>query len=147
MHVRRVATPEEMAACLRIRRAVFIEEQGVSEQEELDELDAGCRHFLAAPTMTSRPQEAHGTARLLFIDEDTAKAQRVAVLAAHRGHGVGAALMFALEGEAARAGRTAMVLASQLSAVPFYQRLGYLRYGEQFVDAGIDHVMMRRPVA
>ena len=136
-----------MAACLRIRRTVFIEEQGVPEREELDELDADCRHFLATPAVTSRPEEAIGTARLLFIDEDTAKAQRVSVLAEQRGRGVGAALMFALEGEAARAGRRSMILASQLSAAPFYERLGYVRYGEQFVDAGIDHVMMRKAVS
>lgn len=147
MHVRRVSTPEEMEAALRIRRVVFIEEQGVPEADELDDLDLACRHFLATPTQESRPAEAIGTARLLFIDEDTAKAQRVAVLAEHRRQGVGAALMFALEGEAARAGRSALLLASQLSAAPFYERLGYLRYGDVFVDAGIDHVMMRKAVA
>lgn len=147
MNIRRVSTPEEMDACLRIRRVVFIEEQGVPEADELDDLDGSCRHFLATPAQESRPSEALGTARLLFLDEDTAKAQRVAVLAPHRGRGVGAALMFALEGEAARAGRSSMVLASQLSAAPFYERLGYGRYGEVFVDAGIDHVMMRKGVA
>jgi len=147
VHIRRVSTPEEMSACLRIRRAVFIEEQGVPEADELDDLDHACRHFLATAAQESRPSEAQGTARLLFLDEDTAKAQRVAVLAAQRGRGVGAALMFALEGEAARAGRSVMVLASQLSAAPFYERLGYARYGEVFVDAGIDHVMMRKGVS
>lgn len=147
MHVRRVSTPEEMAACLRLRRVVFIEEQGVPEADELDDLDRACRHFLATPAQDSSLQEALGTARLLFIGDDTAKAQRVAVLAAARRQGVGAALMFALEGEAARAGRSAMVLASQMSAVPFYERLGYQRYGDVFVDAGIDHVMMRKGVS
>lgn len=136
-----------MAACLRIRRVVFIEEQGVPEPDELDGLDGSCRHFLATPEQASKPAQAIGTARLLFLDDDTAKAQRVAVLPAQRGRGVGAALMFALEGEAARTGRNVMVLASQLSAAPFYQRLGYQRDGEVFVDAGLDHVMMRKAIA
>jgi predicted GNAT family N-acyltransferase len=146
MHVRRAVTPEELAACLQIRRRVFIEEQGVPEREELDELDVACRHFLATPEKASAPHQAVGTARILFLDDDTAKAQRVAVLASHRRHGVGAALMFALEGEAARAGRSLLILSSQLSAVPFYERLGYEAYGDVFVDAGIDHRMMRKPV-
>ena len=147
VHVRRATTPDELAACLRIRRVVFIEEQGVSEADELDTLDEVCRHFLATPTATSPPADALGTARLLFLDADSAKAQRVAVLAEQRGKGVGAALMFALEGEAARAGCTSMVLASQASAVSFYQRLGYQPYGEVFVDAGIDHLMMKKPIS
>lgn len=146
MHVRRATTPAELAACLRLRRTVFIEEQGVPEADELDDLDGVCRHFLATPTAASGPGEAIGTARLLFLDADTAKAQRVAVLAEHRGQGVGAALMFALEGEAARAGTTTVLLASQLSAVKFYQRLGYRTEGEVFVDAGIDHVLMRKTI-
>jgi predicted GNAT family N-acyltransferase len=147
VHVRRATTPEERAACLRIRRTVFIEEQGVPEADELDTLDDQCRHFLATPSATSAPTEAIGTARLLFIDADSAKAQRVAVLAEQRGKGVGTALMFALEGEAARAGGAALVLASQQSAVTFYQRLGYQPYGEVFKDAGIDHVMMSKTVS
>ncbi|MCC7073842.1 MAG: GNAT family N-acetyltransferase [Deltaproteobacteria bacterium] len=146
MHVHRATTADELAACLRLRRTVFIEEQGVPEADELDELDGVCRHFLATPSVTSRPDEAIGTARLLFLAADTAKAQRVAVLAAHRGQGVGAALMFALEGEAARAGATTLMLASQLSAARFYERLGYRAEGEVFVDAGIDHVVMKKSI-
>ncbi len=146
MHVRRATTAAELAACLRIRRTVFIEEQGVPEADELDALDGVCRHFLATPSAASAPEEAIGTARLLFLDGDTAKAQRVAVLAAHRGAGVGAALMFALEGEAARAGAVTMMLASQLSAEAFYRRLGYRAEGEVFVDAGIDHVVMKKSI-
>lgn len=147
MHVRRATTPDDLATCLRIRRTVFIEEQGVPEADELDALDDVCRHFLATPAATSPPADAIGTARLLFLDADSGKAQRVAVLAEHRGEGVGAALMFALEGEAARAGCTTMVLASQLSAASFYERLGYQADGEVFVDAGIDHVLMKKAIS
>ncbi len=146
VHVRRATTPEQLAACLQIRRVVFIEEQSVPEADELDDLDAVCRHFLAAPGKNSPAREAVGTARILFLSDGTAKAQRVAVLKEHRKSGVGAALMFALEGEAARAGLATLVLGSQLSAVPFYERLGYEAYGDVFVDAGIDHLMMRKNV-
>lgn len=146
MHVRRATSPDEIAACLSIRRTVFIDEQSVPTELELDDLDHVCRHFLATPGKQSPAREAFGTARILFLDDGTAKAQRVAVLKSHRRGGVGAALMFAIEGEAARAGRNVLILSSQISAVPFYERLGYEPYGELFVDAGIDHRMMRKTV-
>lgn len=146
MHVSRATTADEIAACLRIRRIVFIEEQGVPEQDELDDLDPICRHFLALPSKESPLRDAIGTARITFLDGDTAKAQRVAVLQAQRRSGVGAALMFAIEGEAARAGRSWLLLSSQLTALRFYERLGYEAYGETFLDAGIEHRMMRRQV-
>ena len=55
-------------------------------------------------------------------------------------------MMFAVEGEAARAGRGVVILGSQLSAVPFYTKLGYEPYGEIFLDANIEHRMMRKSV-
>lgn len=146
MHVRRATSAEDIAVCLQIRRVVFIQEQGVPEREELDDLDPVCRHFIATADKHSPPRDAFGTARILFLDDGTAKAQRVAVLRERRRGGVGAALMFALEGEAARAGRSTLILSSQLTAVPFYERIGYEPYGELFVDAGIDHRMMKKLV-
>lgn len=146
MHVRRASTAEEMAACLALRRIVFIEEQKVPEAEELDGRDRECRHFLALPDKSSPAQAAIGTARILLVDAETAKVQRVAVLRAARNQGVGRALMFAVEGEAARAGRSTVLLASQVSAVPFYQRIGYETFGDVFMDAGIEHRMMRKAV-
>lgn len=146
MHVRRATTADEIASCLQIRRVVFIDEQSVPEKEELDDLDPVCRHFLATPDKSSLAREAFGTARILFLDDGSAKAQRVAVLREYRRHGVGAALMFAVEGEAARAGRQLLILSSQLSALPFYERLGYEPYGDNFLDAGIEHRMMRKAV-
>lgn len=146
MHVRRATSQEEIAASLAIRRRVFIEEQGVPEADELDDLDAVCRHFLATEDVQSAPREAIGTARLLFLDDATAKVQRVAVLKEARSKGVGAALMFAVEGEAARANCGIIILGSQLSAVPFYKKLKYEPYGDVYLDAGIDHQMMRKIV-
>jgi predicted GNAT family N-acyltransferase len=144
VHVRRAISADDIAVCLQIRRVVFIEEQGVPKEEELDELDSVCRHFIATPDKHSPVGDAMGTARILFLDQSNAKAQRVAVLREHRRRGVGAALMFALEGEAARAGRSTLILSSQISALSFYERIGYEPYGELFVDAGIDHRMMRK---
>lgn len=146
MHVRQVETAAELLVCLHIRRTVFIEEQGVSEADELDEKDPLCRHFLATEDRLSPATRALGTARLLVLDGLTAKAQRVAVLRSHRKRGVGEALMFALEGAAARGGCRMVKLSSQVSALPFYQRLGYEAEGAVYTEAGIPHRDMHKAI-
>ena len=75
---------------------------------------------------------------------EIAKIGRVAVLQPHRGQGVGRALMLAVVEHAAAAGFAEAVLDSQTYAVPFYQRLGFVEEGEQFMDGGIPHFRMRR---
>lgn len=128
----------DLEECRRIRRKVFIDEQRVAENEEWDGLDAECVHFLAAEV------EPLGTARLRITAEGQAKAERVAVLATARRRGIGAALMLALEGEAARRGHRSIALGAQLHAVPFYRRLGYEAHGPEFDEAGIPHRRMTK---
>ena len=79
---------DDIDACLAIRREVFIDEQGVPEAEEIDDLDAGAIHLLARDDQ-GRPM---GTARLLVLD-GTGKIGRVAVRKPARGTGLGAALI------------------------------------------------------
>lgn len=138
MKVKRVETAAELSRCLALRRAVFIDEQHVPEDLELDEHDPVCTHFLA----TDGDVDV-GTARLKPTD-GKAKAQRVAVKKTHRKSGVGRLLMQALEDEARRQGLKSVVLSSQVSAIPFYERLGYAAHGDVYVDAGIDHRDMRK---
>jgi len=128
----------DLARCLALRRRVFIVEQQVPEAEEVDGRDPACLHVLA-----TRDGAVVGTARLRVTDQGVAKAERVAVHRELRGHGVGRRVMRALEAEAARQGHAAVVLGAQLDAVPFYERLGYESYGPVFLDAGIEHRMMR----
>lgn len=145
-HVRIVKTQAELLRCLELRREVFIDEQRVPEEEEIDDKDDACVHFLALPSEGSPLFEAFGTARLLPA-EGKAKAQRVAVRKVARRSGVGRAIMDALEEEARRRGFSEVVLGAQLSAIPFYERLGYEAYGEVFDDAGIPHRMMKKPLS
>lgn len=123
---------------------MFIEEQGVPEHDEIDDKDPVCVHFLALPDAASPLGDAYGTARLFPTPEGKAKAQRVAVQKSARGHGVGRALMAALEDEARARGFNEVVLGAQLSAVSFYLPLGYEPYGGVFDDAGIPHRMMKK---
>ena len=140
--IARATGPEEVAACLVIRRAVFVEEQSVPVEIEMDEFDTTAIHYLARVD-----GEPAATARLRLLPP-VAKVQRVAVLREHRRRGVGAALMRAIAEEVAREreGIDTLTLGSQLAAVPFYASLGYAPHGEKFMDADIPHIEMRRPV-
>ena len=146
------AAPDEgMTQCREIRRRVFVEEQSVPPELEWDGLDDEAEHFMAIETAederdASATPRAVGTARLRSID-GCAKAERVAVLESHRRHGVGRCLMQALEQRAIERGLGAIKLNAQVRVVPFYERLGYTRVGEVFVEAGIDHLAMSKTLS
>ena len=126
----------DLDACLALRRTIFIEEQQVPEAEERDRYDAIAYHLLAR--LDGKPI---GTARILQCD-DTVKIGRVCVLPDHRGAGVGVALLGKCHAIAREIGASRAVLGAQLSALGFYERLGYMAYGDVFEDAGIAHRMM-----
>lgn len=132
-----ITLTDDIPACRALRRTVFIEEQGVSEADEVDDLDDVCLHLLAHASGIPI-----GTARIL-IKDGIAKIGRVCVLPAHRGTGLGAALIHkALEVSAGQA-KTAK-LGSQVHAITFYERLGFTAIGPVYDDAGIDHRDMVR---
>ena len=89
-----IAVTEDLASCHLLRRIVFIEEQNVSEAEELDDRDGDATHFLA-----TEEELPIGSARM-HIKGDTAKIGRVCVIKSHRGTGLGAALIRAAVEEA-----------------------------------------------
>lgn len=132
-----VQTELEWEAAKAIRFAVFVDEQQVPLHEELDGYDAVARHWLAiedgAPIATARA----------VAKDDGWKIGRVAVLAPHRGRGVGLAIMRAILEDARAAGAAEAYLDSQTHALAFYERLGFAAEGPEFLDAGIPHRHMR----
>lgn len=117
-----------------VRETVFVQEQSVPLELEWDDLDPLCHHVLARasaglPIGTGRLTPEH-------------KIGRMAVLAAWRGRGVGDALLLALLEQARILGWRKVSLNSQISALAFYARHGFLPSGEPFVEAGIDHLAM-----
>jgi ElaA protein len=134
-----VAPPDALADCLAIRRVVFIEEQGVSVEDEVDGLDPDCTHLIAR----DGDGRAVGTLRLRHLG-DTMKIQRVAVLADQRGTGLGAALIRAALDAARAAGAHDALLGAQTHALRFYERLGFTAEGPVYDDAGIPHRDMRQ---
>ncbi len=139
-----ITTAAQMLAALEVRRRVFITEQHVPEAEEIDTHDADpagvttCLHVLAR--LDGRPV---ATGRLLLAEPDgRLHIGRVAVLAKHRRHGIGRAVMLALHDLARARNAPSITLAAQLHAVPFYERLGYSARGPVFLDANIEHRRM-----
>jgi predicted GNAT family N-acyltransferase len=124
---------------VRVRTEVFVREQSVPRELELDGRDAECAHVLACDAAGA----PIGAGRLL----PDGQIGRMAVLAAWRGAGVGAALLAALVAEARRRGHRSAHLHAQTHARGFYERHGFEVEGEEYLEAGIPHVGMRRSLA
>ncbi len=118
-----------------IRFAVFVEEQGVPPQIELDEQDALSIHVVAFDDETPV-----ATGRLL----PDGHIGRMAVLKEWRGRGIGGALLEQLIKAACQRGDAEITLSAQVHAVPFYLRHGFVTEGDEYLEAGIRHRMMRR---
>lgn len=121
-----------------IRRAVFVVEQQVPEDEEWDAMDAQSRHVIAC----AGDGTAIGTGRLL----PDGRIGRMAVLKPWRGHGVGSALLGLLITLARERGFRETRLHAQTHALEFYRKHGYVAVGEEFMEAGIPHYEMRLPL-
>jgi predicted GNAT family N-acyltransferase len=118
-----------------IRTTVFVEEQKVPAEMEIDDWDPQCVHAVAFDDEGT----AQGTGRLL----PDGHIGRMAVLTSARGAGVGSALLTALMEVARARGQREVQLSAQTHAVPFYARHGYVVCGAEYLDAGIPHVDMR----
>ncbi|MCU4717119.1 GNAT family N-acetyltransferase [Halapricum hydrolyticum] len=145
LEIRTVDAPDEddpiYQDALSVRTDVFVEEQDVPADLEVDEHESAATHFVAYDD--GMPI---GAARLREPEESTGKVERFAVQADYRERGVGTALMERLEAVARGRGIERLRLHSQVRAAPFYARFGYERVGKQFEEAGIPHVEMRKSI-
>ncbi len=128
---------DDLAACFEIRKKVFINEQKVPKNLEIDGLDEDCLQYLAMDGETPV-----ATCRLRII-ENIAKIERVAVLKNYRGRGIGRDLMQHVIKESVENPAIKRIkLGAQISAAEFYTRLGFEKIGEHYMDAGIEHIDM-----
>ncbi len=140
-----VTTAAQMNDALSVRRAVFIDEQGVSEEEEIDEYDGDPAETLGVVHVVAYSRGVAAATGRLMVHAPPGEHPhigRVAVLREYRGQGLGRAVMLALHNEAQRRGYAGVALGSQLHAIPFYEQLGYIVSGEVYLDAGIEHRWM-----
>lgn len=127
-------TWEELAQdAMLVREAVFIQEQHIAEQDEWDEHDALALHFVVYNHL-----QAIATARLLTSHH----IGRVAVIATERGKGIGQYLMQAVMDTAHQQQRPYVQLSSQVHAMAFYQNLGFVVRGTEYLDCAIPHIDM-----
>jgi len=117
-----------------IRQAVFVLEQGVPQELELDELDPSALHALAY-----QDAQCVGTGRLVSLGNGQAQIGRMAVLPNFRGQGIGRAILERLLLAATAEGLSTLILHAQLTAMPFYEKLGFVGQGSIYEEAGIPH--------
>ena len=136
IRVEEVVSAKELKRAFSIRLRVFVREQGVPQEIELDRDDRRGSHFLA--TLRGR---AVGTARLVTRN-GRAKIGRMAVLKSYRGNGVGKALLQKAI-ESARKKKVRMIyLHAQVPVIGFYEKMGFHCVGRLFMEAGIPHRKM-----
>ena len=141
--IKLVDTETEMEGALGVRFRVFVSEQQVPMEEELDEIDASATHAIAI-----HDGQVIATGRVFYRDEDSAaRIGRMAVDSDWRRHGIGGRLLKFLEQEATKQGVTTYVLNAQVYVKDFYAANGYEERGEEFLEADIVHILMRKQAA
>lgn len=132
----KIETPEQLREAFRVRTEVFVQEQGVPEEAEIDEHEETSIHVLARYN-----GEPAGAGRMRTVD-GWAKLERICVLQRYRKYGIGQAIMSKLEETAMDIGLAKAKLHGQTQAAGFYERLGYAVDSEVFMEENIPHVRM-----
>ena len=136
------ADSARLAEAFAIRLEVFVDEQGVPRELEIDELDAA--GSAAVHAVVRDGGAAIATGRLYPHGAATVGIGRMAVRATHRGRGIGRFLLSELLAEAKRRAFTRAELSAQVAAAGFYERLGFVAGGGTYAEAGIEHQKMVR---
>ncbi|MGG3799496.1 GNAT family N-acetyltransferase [Metabacillus fastidiosus] len=138
MEIKIVTTDKQLEDAFNIRKIVFVEEQKVPVEEEIDQFENEADHLVLYDG-----EKPVGAARFRVVDE-YGKLERICILKDYRNKGAGSLLMEYLENIASQKGLNKLKLNAQTKAVPFYERSGYKTVSELFMDAGIPHVTMTK---
>jgi predicted GNAT family N-acyltransferase len=135
-----VTTPQQRADALNVRIAVFVDEQGIAREDEIDEYDDVAVHCVGyeggVPVAAGR----------VVMMDGYGKIGRMAVLKSHRCSGLGAQVLAALERAATSRGVRLFKLSAQVSARGFYDRTGYIAVGDAYDEVGIPHIAMEKRI-
>ncbi|MBW3114169.1 MULTISPECIES: GNAT family N-acetyltransferase [Bacillaceae] len=133
-------TEEQIQDVFTIRKTVFVEEQQVPLEEEIDEHENDSIHFILY-----EQNNAVGAGRFRILD-GMGKVERICVLKNMRGKGAGRELMLGIEEYAKNQPLSQLKLNAQTYAIPFYEGLGYEVTSDEFLDAGIPHKTMSKHI-
>ena len=129
---------EDRVAALAVRREVFVDEQGVAEEEEYDGLDETAVHYVV-----THGDRVVATTRVRFPSATSAKLERMAVLKPYRRQGVGTRILSFILDDLRTRQVELVVLHAQIQVREFYRSCGFEETGKPFQEAGIEHVEMR----
>jgi len=136
--IRTAQTDEDILKCLVVRGIVFIEEQGVDWEGEIDDYEGESLHVLGE--IDGQPVAA---GRLRYVD-GWSKLERIAVRPRWRGQGLAREIVAFLIAEAAKEGSTRLKLHAQVYLKDLYEQFGFRQEGDVFDECGIDHILMLR---
>lgn len=125
-----------------LRSEVLRKPLGMTLSERDTEGEQHQRHIVARLD----GQRVVGSVSLLYKGHGVFKLRQMAVAESMRGAGVGASLVRCAEGEACGSGGCLMELSARVSALKFYEKLGYSAYGETYIDVTLPHIMMQKPL-
>jgi predicted GNAT family N-acyltransferase len=141
LSIKVVTDEQELKSAMEIRRQVFIIEQGVPHDLEMDEYDAEALHIIAY---------YHGniiaTCRLIFLPDEHVKLERMAILKPFRNKGIGRKILDYIDRKMEDKQIKLIVIHAQSQAIPFYESFGFKRVGLPFWEAGIEHIKMQKHV-
>ncbi|MGI6677784.1 MAG: GNAT family N-acetyltransferase [Dehalobacterium sp.] len=143
MIAKKITKHDDLKLALQIRTEVFVKEQGVPLEVEIDEFDklnGGAAHVLIYQN-----DQAVGTGRILFMEE-YGKLGRICILPSFRKFGLGKEIVKALEDIALEYGLEQVCLHGQTQAEGFYRKLGYQTVSDEFLEEGIPHVLMVKKI-
>ena len=136
-----VTTSEMLDDAYEIRKAVFVREQGVPVENEIDQFESSATHVIGYDEQRS----PFATGRFRPY-QNGAKIERVAILPTHRRSGYGKALMLFIEEAAKNRGYQTLSLNAQCHAQRFYESLGYKASGDIFLEENIEHILMNKTI-
>lgn len=144
IEIYKVENKEILERCLRIRNSVFIIEKGVPEEIEIDEYDSMnemCAHFLVRYQNTDA-----GTVRCLNVSDDTLKIQRFCILREYRNSGLGRAILEYVESQYKKQGFNTIKMDAKYEVFGFYEKCGYRKVSDVFMEANVQHVKMMKKI-
>ncbi|WP_175638317.1 GNAT family N-acetyltransferase [Metabacillus schmidteae] len=141
MNIQQVTTKEQLDDAFSVRYTVFVDEQQVPAEEEIDQFENEAEHVV----LYDDSQKPAGAGRVRIVD-GIGKLERICVLSANRKNGAGRIIVEKLEEIAIQQGVSKLKLNAQTHAISFYEKLGYEVVSEEFMDAGIPHVTMIKEI-